>query len=437
MPPRSRSPFPVLMLLFAIALYGCDDPSSIHGVSVDEPVFAKGGKDRTDPPGGGDEMVALGALLFADQDLSLNGNQSCQTCHEPTEGFAAPLSVVTTRGSVVEGSEPGQFGDRKPPSAAFATLAPVFAAGGNNASGGNFWDGRATGEILGNPASDQALGPFLNPKEQAMPDEACVLWRLTQDVETDYVGAFLSLWNVDLSAIDFPADVKTVCETFTDMPGELVALSATDRATVREQYQNVARAIASFEHSFNTFDSPFDLGQTTEIEAEGAKLFGSKGKCQQCHDDKGDTPLFTDFEFHNLGVPLNPDNPVHNRTSATFDPGLGGVTGDPAHLGKFKTPTVRNVAAGGNRTYMHNGALMDLRQVVQFYNTRDVLPVCTDEAVLEDPFQWGPDGAGCWPPPEYPQNLDTKNMGNLGLTDAEVDAIVAFMEALNGSGGTP
>lgn len=80
---------------------------------------------------------------------------------------------------------------------------------------------------------------------------------------------------------------------------------------------------------------------------------------------------------------------------------------------------------------MHNGSLLTLRQVVQFYNTRDVLPVCSEgqmdtEADMEF---WGPDGYRCWPPPEYAENMDTKQMGDLGLTDAEVNAIVAFMEA--------
>jgi cytochrome c peroxidase len=432
---RSKGPLLGLVFTFIFALYACDAADSISQVSVDAPAYAKGGNKGGNPPPGGESLVALGARLFADESLSLNGNQSCQTCHEASEGFAAPLVGVTTLGSVVQGSVAGQFGDRKPPSAAFATMSPIFVAGGNNATGGNFWDGRATGEILGNPAMDQALGPFLNPREQAMPDEACVIWRLAQD--GGYVSSFASLWDVDLSTIDFPGDVASVCGTFTEEPGPLVSLSAADRETVHAQYQNVARAIAAFEDSFNTFDSSFDLGQLTATEAAGEKLFGSKGKCQQCHDNKGATPLYTDFRFHNLGVPLNPANPVHNRTSGTFDPGLGGVTEDPAHLGKFKTPTARNVALGENRTYMHNGALVSLRHVVQFYNTRDILPVCTDEAVLNDPEQWGPDGAGCWPPPEYPENLDTRNMGNLGLTSAEVDAIVAFMEALTGSGGTP
>jgi cytochrome c peroxidase len=86
---------------------------------------------------------------------------------------------------------------------------------------------------------------------------------------------------------------------------------------------------------------------------------------------------------------------------------------------------------------MHNGSLVSLEQVVEFYNTRDVLPVCTVPAVLADPGQWGPEPgfAGCWPPAEFGENLDTKNMGNLGLTGAEVDAIVAYLGAMTGSGG--
>jgi cytochrome c peroxidase len=431
----SRTRTAVAAVIVSVALAACADSPSPSELEVSGPSFAKGGrgsKGGGQPPSGGVDIVTLGSRLFSDENLSLNHNESCQTCHEPSEGFAAPLAIVNTMGSVVEGSEPGRFGDRKPPSAAFATLAPLFSSAGNNASGGVFWDGRATGEVLGNPTMDQALGPFLNPNEQAMPDEACVIWRISQ---ATYAADFNSVFGTDLGSIVFPGNVESVCTTFTVSPGELVDLSPADRATVHEQFLNVARAIAAFENTFNTFDSPFDQGSMGDLAIEGQKLFGSKGKCQQCHDNKGSNPLFTEFEFHNLGVPLNPANPKYNLTSGTFDPGLGGFTGNPAHLGKFRTPTVRNVAQGFNRTYMHNGALVSLRQVVQFYSTRDVLPVCTSEAVLNDPTQWGPDGAGCWPPPEYGDNLDTNNMGNLGLTDHEVDAIVAYMEAMTGTGG--
>jgi len=369
-------------------------------------------------------MIRLGEFLFKDVNLSLNKNEACETCHHPDMGFAAALPSVVTQGSVVQGSVAGAFGNRKPPSAAYATVIPNFSFSGNNATGGNFWDGRATGELLGNASADQALGPFLNPREQALPSEACVIYRMWES-EGDYFSLFETVWGaLDVS---FSASVDLCTEA------GLATLTSTELNLLNEAYNNVARSIAAYESMFNVFDSDFDRGNLTAQQEEGAKLFGGKGKCQQCHDNKGSQPIFSEFKFHNLGVPANPANQFYDFSAGEFDPGLGGFTGRSVHLGKFKTPTVRNVAdvvVGGARTFMHNGAFISLKQVVDFYNTRDVLPTCEDPSVLTDPYQWGPDGAGCWPPPEYADNLDTKNMGNLGLTNDEVLAIVAFMEAL-------
>ena len=91
------------------------------------------------------------------------------------------------------------------------------------------------------------------------------------------------------------------------------------------------------------------------------------------------------------------------------DPGLGGFLNDPKQLGKFKTNHLRNVEL--TPPYMHNGVLKTLKEVVHFYNTRDV--------------------AGEWPEPEFNDNLDSKFVGDLGLTDAEENAIVTFMKTLN------
>jgi cytochrome c peroxidase len=132
-------------------------------------------------------------------------------------------------------------------------------------------------------------------------------------------------------------------------------------------------------------------------------------------------------------VPRNPANPEFNYTTNAFDPGLGGFTGNASHLGKFRTPTTRNVGLGGNRSFMHNGVLGSLRQVVDFYNTRDAIPTCTAAQIATlTPAQYGtlPGAAGCWPPAEYPIGMDTKQMGNLGLTSSEVDAIVAYLMAM-------
>ena len=112
----------------------------------------------------------LGKSIFFDENLSINFNQSCASCHDPAWGWTGPDSAVNAAGSVYEGSIAGRFGDRKPPTSAYATPSPVFFNDKGTFTGGNFWDGRATGEILGNPAADQALGPFLNPVEQALPD---------------------------------------------------------------------------------------------------------------------------------------------------------------------------------------------------------------------------------------------------------------------------
>jgi cytochrome c peroxidase len=135
----------------------------------------------------------------------------------------------------------------------------------------------------------------------------------------------------------------------------------------------------------------------------------------------------------NLGVPWNPANPVFNPATGSRDPGLGGFTGRSAHLGKFRTPTTRNVGLGDNRTFMHNGVLTSLRQVVDFYNTRDAARVCTpSELATLQPSEYGtlPGAAGCWPPPEYASGMDTKQVGKLGLTLAQVDEITAYLLAM-------
>ncbi|MDH5373419.1 MAG: cytochrome-c peroxidase, partial [Acidimicrobiia bacterium] len=121
----------------------------------------------------------LGKSIFFDETLSVNGNQSCASCHGPEVGWTGADSDINAGGAVYEGSIAGRFGDRKPPSSAYATVSPIFHMDKKGLYiGGNFWDGRATGEVLGNPAADQALGPFLNPMEQGLPDSACVVYEV-------------------------------------------------------------------------------------------------------------------------------------------------------------------------------------------------------------------------------------------------------------------
>jgi len=102
----------------------------------------------------------LGKSIFFDNNLSINTNQSCAACHAPEVGWTGPDSALNAGGSVYEGSIAGRFGNRKPPSSAYATTSPILHYIVEKKAalfiGGNFWDGRATGEKLGNPAADQA-----------------------------------------------------------------------------------------------------------------------------------------------------------------------------------------------------------------------------------------------------------------------------------------
>jgi cytochrome c peroxidase len=380
----------------------------------------------------------LGRSIFFDDDLSINRNQSCAGCHGHEMGWTGPLTDVNAGGSVYEGSIPGRFGSRRPPSAAYATLSPIFHQDESDQFvGGNFWDGRATGEKLDNPAADQAQGPFLNPDEQGLPDSACVVYRVCI---ASYPVSFEDVWGGEACDIAWPPDVETVCAT----EGVTVTLSPEDRARSNTAYDNIALSIAAFEGSaeVNAFTSKFDhvlqgTEELTEEEQIGQDLFHSKGKCHKCHPDAGEQPLFTNFTYDNLGIPQNPENPA--GTAPDFvDPGLGGFlknAGYPeevyeAEWGRYKAPTLRNLDLrpyeGFVKSFGHNGYFKTLRGIVHFYNTRDVKPVCPSLYTEAEAL-----AADCWPQPEVSSNLNTAEMGDLGLTPEEEDAIVAFLRTLS------
>jgi len=341
----------------------------------------------------------LGKSIFFDENLSLNSNQSCATCHAPESGWTGPDSAINMHGGVYEGSIPGAFGDRKPPSSAYATFAPIFHMDKKgNFVGGNFWDGRATGEHLGNPSADQALGPFLNPKEQALPSGEDVVAIIGA---SSYSLLFEQVWG--------PA-------IWLDPPAAFDA---------------VGLSVAAYEASaeVNAFTSKFDAwkaGMTslTQEEVKGFALFVGKGKCGKCHtaNGKAGTPaLFTDYTYDNLGLPKNPENPATIADPTWADPGLGGYLEHraeyapyaAANMGKFKVPTLRNVAKGTPgivKCYGHNGYFKSLEEIVHFYNTRD---------------------DGTWPAPEVAANMNTTELGNLGLSAAEELQIVAFLKTLD------
>lgn len=355
----------------------------------------------------------LGKLLFFDKALSAEGNQSCASCHAPAVGWTGPDESFNKAGAVYEGSIKGRFGNRKPPSSAYATVAPSFHLmhpGRGMFVGGNFWDGRATGNVLGNPAADQAMGPFLNPVEQALPSAEALVNKVCTG---SYASLFTEVWGKD-------------------------ACLAPDKA-----YKLIALSIAAYEASseVNAFSSKYDayLAGRASLSAEethGLQLFAGKARCVMCHPHQqgrdGTPPLFTDFTFENLGLPKNPEHPLGAEWR---DEGLGAhlATSDayqryaPSQLGRHRVPTLRNVDLRPRpsfiKAYGHNGYFKSLESIVHFYNTRDLLPVCrraSDRA-----------GETCWPEPEVSANINRRLLGALALTADEEAALVAFLRTLS------
>lgn len=382
----------------------------------------------------------LGKHLFFDENLSLNKNQSCATCHAPETGWTSPDSEINAHGAVYEGSDETRFGDRKPPSSAYATQSPLFSMDKKGVfSGGNFWDGRATGHTLGSPTAEQAQGPYTNPVEQALPDTACVVYRACTSA---YADSVTGVWGDDTCRIDWPTDADATC---SDPAATRLELSPDDRARVDASYDDFALSIAAYEGSSesNRFDSKFDLSKRgaaklTQQERRGFSLFTGKGQCSACHTSQGQKALFTDYTFDNLGVPKNPANPVYAYNPDFVDLGLGGhlaMRDDyaryaDANMGKHKVPTLRNVGLGASddfvKAYGHNGYFKSLYGVVHFYNTRDVLPTCQGDYTEAQAL-----AAKCWPAPEVADNMNTDELGDLGLSYDDEMAIVAFLETLS------
>ena len=414
------------------------------------------------------QVELLGKLMLYDKQLSVNRNEACAFCHTPETGFTGPVSELNRTTGAYPGSVRTRFSDRKPQSHAYAPLSPVlhYNPGQGDLVGGNFWDMRATGRRLGNPAAEQAQGPPTNPVEMGLADFACAVYRASQ---RPYRGLFETVWGPQAFAIKWPADVEQVCNE----PGPPrasdpapVHLTDVDRGRAQSTYDQMAQSIAGYEASaeVTNFTSKFDAvqagqAQFTPQEQAGYALFRGKGQCNACHRDggPGEDPLFTDFTASNIGTPANPRLPyyaegkpdprgyVANPAGATFvDLGVGGFLANghllsqpsavdsrwlplaPANQGRFQVPTLRNVDkrpySGFIKAYGHNGYFTSLKSIVHFYNTRDVLPRCREN----DPGE----GTTCWPVPESTDNINTKRVGRLGLSDADEDALVSFMQTL-------
>ena len=283
--------------------------------------------------------------------------------------------------------------------------------------------------------------------------------------EGRYGDLFDAVWSPNACAINWPprAEVDSACSK-TD--GK-VDLSEADRHKVDAAYDRVALSIAAFEASkaSNAFTAKIDAHRAGRYEFSpqeqlGRQMFRGKGKCSQCHvgtpGPGAPPPLFTDFTYDNLGVPRNPENPFLEDNPDWRDPGLADFLARVSdyekyvavNLGKHKVPTLRNVGLGSCeaddgsesslekkddcivKAYMHNGFFKSLKTVVHFYNTRDAKPTCESLSIFNATEAIALDN-DCWPEPEVAANVNTDELGNLGLTEEEENALVAFMLAMS------
>lgn len=325
---------------------------------------------------------ALGKTIFFDESLSHPAGQSCATCHTLSTGYADKYSRAISEGAVA-----GLFGNRNAMTISYAAYVPRLHYDPVEGTylGGLFWDGRVP------DLQAQAGEPFLNPLEMGNPDR-----------ETVVEKAKKAAWFPELQRL------------YGDC-------SQTDSL-----YRYMTDAIAAFESSaeINPFSSRFDAylageEQFTDEEKLGMEIFREKGMCAECHimepDPRAGKILFTDHTYDNLGIPRKQDHPYYRMDECYnpmgtqyVDPGLGAIVNDPAENGKFRVPTLRNIAL--TAPYGHNGYFATLEEIVHFYNARDV--------------------AGEFPPAEYPGTVNRDELGDLKLSPGEEAALIAFMLTL-------
>jgi cytochrome c peroxidase len=320
------------------------------------------------------EKIALGDRLFHDKRFSSTGEVACANCHLVENAFTdSPLRVSEGIRSLT--------GTRNAPTVVNAVYAEKL-----------FWDGRSPS------LEDQALHPFVNPVEMGLADHQPILDIVRSD--PNYVDAFHKVFG-----------------------------KSGDAVTMTE----VTQAIAAFERQQVTGNSPFDRWYyggdekaLTAAQVRGFDLFVNDGRCVSCHVIEQTQALFTDNRFHNVGVGINDIQPEVPGLATEFlkaeltgaevdvkvltdrrtsELGRFAVSREFDDLGGFRTPTLRNVAV--TAPYMHDGSLATLRDVVVHYNNGGV----TQEADPVNDFLSG----GIRP---------------LGLTEQQIDDLVAFMEAL-------
>jgi cytochrome c peroxidase len=325
--------------------------------------------------------VELGERIFHDPNLSEPPGQACADCHDRARAFSDPEDDRTSMGAVE-----GRMGVRNAQTAMYASFAPPLHRDPQTGHmiGGLFWDGRV------DTLEQQAMPPFLNPLEMNLPSRATLVERIRR---ADYADAFLRVYGPD-------------------------ALDDVDRA-----FAHVVEAVATFERSpaLAPFTSKYDqylAGQALldEREERGLAIFEdpARGNCASCHPSRSPDrrPLFTDFSYANIGVPRFADNPFYRLPlelnpagGEHVDRGLAVVTGDPAHEGLFRVPTLRNVTRTG--PYTHNGYFRRLDDLIAHKSALATRA-----------------------PPEVPGTVDREHFGRLALSRQDIADLIAFLKTL-------
>jgi cytochrome c peroxidase len=312
------------------------------------------------------EKIELGMKLFFDGRLSADGTVACATCHDPARAF--------TDGRAVSIGIKGRAGQRNAPTILNALYNKT-----------QFWDGRVQ------TLEEQAALPIVNPVEMGQPSLDAAVARIASISEYD----------------------QRFRKVFGRPP------NGTDRM----------RAIASYERTQVSFDSPFDhfiAGDKNAIDESakrGWELFNTRARCNKCHalsEQTRDVTYFTDNDFHNIGVGIIRHNVValaikaqqlvNSKSAKAIDDAaiqtqmsvLGRflVTKKEADIASFKTPDLRNVLVTG--PYFHDGSQETLWDVVDHYNKGDG---------IQNPF------------------LD-QDIQPLALSESDIDDLVAFMGSL-------
>jgi cytochrome c peroxidase len=312
--------------------------------------------------------VALGQKLFFEARLSGDGTVACATCHDPARAF--------TDGRPVSVGIHGRVGQRNAPTVLNALYNKT-----------QFWDGRV------NTLEQQAALPITNPFEMGSASIGDAVSRITGD--KDYQVQFVQAFGRDVNE------------------------------------QDMLSAIAEYEKTLTSFDSPFDHFIAGEADAisdsakHGWELFNGKARCHLCHaltDNERDTTLFMDNDFHNIGVGILRHHvaPLAREAERELEQGhlaaidTAAITSEMSVLGRFlvtreqgdiasfKTPGLRNVLVTG--PYFHDGSMQTLWDVMDHYNKGDG---------ITNPW------------------LD-KDMQPLALTEWEIDDVVAFLASLTG-----